>query len=284
MSPDDDLRGEITSLRAEVAALRVLVMADGRLGPRPPTQKEIDRSTDRLAQTILAAVEEDARSADSTSVVPPPAMCTTNGKTVAEVRASQTAERAARRLHRVVPRRTRERLRAPVSRRLQARWAEHLWPTCRERLDRLLHESEARGRVRRCHRAKTSSLRLGYDDGPRPQRNVRPSALVLRRDVLREMQQAPTRRRIRVDGGRAASWFVGVSKTFLARRLSLTFFDQSGSPVQRFKATYGMGAFTRRRAESPESDWDLRSSAAVRSVDVGPVVQPGAPHGRPAAV
>lgn len=34
----------------------------------------------------------DDECVDSTSVVPPPAMCTTNGKPVAEVRAAQTAE------------------------------------------------------------------------------------------------------------------------------------------------------------------------------------------------
>ena len=126
MSEIDDLRSEVAALRAEVQRLSI---GTTRLGPRPETQAETDARTQRITEMIerikdennparMAAVVAaqvevqpgsepqvdwnvaarearealDNESADSTSVVPPPALCTTDGRPVAEARASQTNE------------------------------------------------------------------------------------------------------------------------------------------------------------------------------------------------
>ena len=118
MAEIDDLRTEVAALRAEVQRLSI---GTTRLGPQPETQAEIDARTKRITDmverikdennparmaSIVAAQDDrdrvtsgnivetqtDQESADSTSVVPPPALCTTDGRPVAEARASQTNE------------------------------------------------------------------------------------------------------------------------------------------------------------------------------------------------
>src|SRR4051812_40021076 len=87
IDPDSDLRLPVRYLdpetSKEVAALRADVdrmKADtGRLGPRQETPEETEARTARMVEAITEAVDRSK-------------LCTTNGKPVAEVRASQTNE------------------------------------------------------------------------------------------------------------------------------------------------------------------------------------------------
>lgn len=89
IDPDSDLRLPVRYLDPEtgkeVAALRADVdrmKADtGRLGPRQETPEETEARTARMVNAITEAVAVDRSK-----------LCTTNGKPVAEVRASQTNE------------------------------------------------------------------------------------------------------------------------------------------------------------------------------------------------
>lgn len=82
MSIEDELRQEILTLRTEIASLREQLGTSGmRLGLRPETQEDINRRITQLTDAVTAAVAVDRS-----------ALCTTNGKPVAEVRAGQTAE------------------------------------------------------------------------------------------------------------------------------------------------------------------------------------------------
>jgi hypothetical protein len=71
---------------ARLAALeRQSWLGPPRLGPRPESDADVAARTEKTVEAIKAAVA--AKAADG-----PPAMCTTNGKPVDEVRAGQTNE------------------------------------------------------------------------------------------------------------------------------------------------------------------------------------------------
>jgi len=85
-----DIEAQVAALRAEVAELRELIQAGGpRLGPRRETPEEEKAKALALADKLTEAVK-------AAKVEPPPvdrnALCTTDGRTVAEARASQTNE------------------------------------------------------------------------------------------------------------------------------------------------------------------------------------------------
>jgi hypothetical protein len=79
----EELQRQIDALRTEVAELRAQLWSGGpRLGPRQDTPEEIAERTTKLTDAIVDAVRKDES----------PALCTTNGRPVAEVRANQTNE------------------------------------------------------------------------------------------------------------------------------------------------------------------------------------------------
>lgn len=79
----EELQRQIDALRTEVAELRAQLWSGGpRLGPRQETPEEIAERTTKLTDSIVEAVRKDET----------PALCTTNGRPVAEVRANQTNE------------------------------------------------------------------------------------------------------------------------------------------------------------------------------------------------
>ncbi len=83
----DEQKRQIDALKAEVAELRAQLWSGGpRLGPRRETPEEQQEKALKLADMIGKAVSGDLEARK------PPALCTTNGKPVAEVRASQTNE------------------------------------------------------------------------------------------------------------------------------------------------------------------------------------------------
>ncbi len=89
----EDLQQQIDALKAEVAELRAQLWAGGpRFGPREETQAEINARTDRMVKTLEAASVTRTPDVAPSSASLPVALCTTNGKPVAEVRASQTNE------------------------------------------------------------------------------------------------------------------------------------------------------------------------------------------------
>ncbi len=87
MGVEDELRAEIAALKTQVAELQRRTVGDIRLGPRPDTQEDIDRRTERLVKVIETA---------SVAKVPPPVdrsnLCTTSGEPVDVVRANQKEE------------------------------------------------------------------------------------------------------------------------------------------------------------------------------------------------
>jgi hypothetical protein len=85
-----DIEAQVAALRAEVAELRELIQTGGpRLGPRRETPEESKAKASALADKLVEAVKV-------AKVEPPPvdrsALCTTDGRPVAEARASQTNE------------------------------------------------------------------------------------------------------------------------------------------------------------------------------------------------
>ncbi len=82
-----DLREEVEALKTENAELRRRLewLENPRLGPQKETQAEIDDRTQRLVDAVKKAKQ----------VIPPvdrSKLCTTDGRPVAEARASQTNE------------------------------------------------------------------------------------------------------------------------------------------------------------------------------------------------
>jgi hypothetical protein len=84
----------LAQLTARVDALeRQQWVGPPRLGPKPPTDDEVRAAVDRLAQTVAPSLTSSA--SERTGEVPPvdrSKVCTTNGKPVGEVLASQTNE------------------------------------------------------------------------------------------------------------------------------------------------------------------------------------------------
>jgi hypothetical protein len=100
MSEVEELKEQVALLRAEVSALRRQIGTIGmRLGPQPLTpEQEADRVRD-MAERIEKAVVEmtpDIGAAVALPMTPPPvdrsALCTTDGRSPEEARASQTNE------------------------------------------------------------------------------------------------------------------------------------------------------------------------------------------------
>jgi hypothetical protein len=89
MTVEEELRQEIADLRMEVAALRKWITGacyvEPRLGPRPETPEEAAARSKKIADALAAAVR-DAQPVDRSQ------LATTNGQSVAEVRAGQTNE------------------------------------------------------------------------------------------------------------------------------------------------------------------------------------------------
>ncbi len=90
MSEIEELKEQVALLRAEVAALRREQWSgEPRLGPRQETQADVDARTARLVEAVEKAKAE-------TQEPPPPVdrsnLCTTDGRPVADARASQTNE------------------------------------------------------------------------------------------------------------------------------------------------------------------------------------------------
>lgn len=81
------LEDRIEALEAEVVRLRRLVGIDQRLGPQRETPEEAEARARKLADTLVAATKvTEWPPVDRSN------LCTTNGKPVEEVRASQTSE------------------------------------------------------------------------------------------------------------------------------------------------------------------------------------------------
>lgn len=80
---DPETGKEIAALRADVDSLKAM---HGRLGPRPETPEQEAERANKLADVLVKAVAKDVPPVDRS------ALCTTNGKTPEEVRASQTNE------------------------------------------------------------------------------------------------------------------------------------------------------------------------------------------------
>lgn len=95
-----ELRQEITALRREVGQLHAQLGTTGmRLGPRVETSLEIEARTQQLVDAVTkakplpnASVEAPATIPEQRDIEGGPALCTTNGQTVAEVRANQKNE------------------------------------------------------------------------------------------------------------------------------------------------------------------------------------------------
>lgn len=76
-------------MKAQIAELRAQIWrGEPRLGPRPETPEEAAAKASRLAEVLIQATKA-TKAVEETNA---PALCTTNGKTVAEVRANQTNE------------------------------------------------------------------------------------------------------------------------------------------------------------------------------------------------
>jgi hypothetical protein len=86
-----ELRREVDALRAEVSALRQRIDSGGRLGPVPETLEQEAERTKRVADAIAAAMARDVRK-DPPPPVDRTKLCTTDGRSPEEARASQTNE------------------------------------------------------------------------------------------------------------------------------------------------------------------------------------------------
>lgn len=85
MSIEDELRAEITALRARVAELEQRTIGEIRLGPRRETQADVDARTQRLVDAVKAAVPHEHETDPNGRQI-----CTTSGDAPSKVRAEQT--------------------------------------------------------------------------------------------------------------------------------------------------------------------------------------------------
>lgn len=188
---DTSIEARLVALEGRVGDLeRQRWECPPRLGPKPP-------SSDEIEERLVEAAKEALTSAGITIPVPPPVdrsnVCTTSGEPAEKVRAEQTEETGQHKSYIVLCEDERKK------------------GFVRPYRDAYKHVGAVKEMTNDAYGDFT--VRVGgcgtvTTNGPRAERNLRTRSEVLRRNILRQLQQAFTCWRIRLDRRRATGRFV----------------------------------------------------------------------------